>query len=326
MTSQDNFKDFYNNSLVPDLTSLELTRKKIYVGLVVFFALFLILVFISVFFLGGFHEFSLTEHTNKNFIVSLLILVFWAVIGVLIYKKLFDKKLGEIRSNFKRSIIDKIVVFVDPKLTYIDHKMISKQEYIDSKIYPIEPKVFRGEDYMVGSEGDISYKFSELHARVYLKDHRGRKAFYTLFHGLFFIADFHRDFGCETIILPDTAHKLFGRFGDFVQKHNIFRDKVIAVEDKEFSKEFVVYGNSQEGSDKILSQALLKRITDFKVKSGHKVYLSLIGSKLNVAIPLEKDLFEPPIFGSMLNYDTIEESYRYLKLLTGIVNDLDPHT
>ena len=323
MPTPENFRKFYDTELVPALASLEVLRRGIYVGLLVFIFVYLFCVFGSVYYFGGFHEFSLSNHTNKDFIVSLLILVAWAVVGVLVYKKLFDKRLAEIRDQFKRSVIVKIVEFVDPTLEYSEHMMIGKDEYIESKIFPIKPQVFRGEDYIVGSEGEVSYKFSELRARNYLKDHRGRKAFLTMFHGLFFIAEFRSQFNGETIVLPDTAQKIFGGFGEFIQKHNIFRDHLIKVDDAEFSREFVVYGDDVEGSKAVLTPALMKRITEFKKMSGHKLYLSFIGNKLNVAIPMQKDLFEPPVFGSMLHFDTIFENYKYLKLSTGIVKDLN---
>ncbi|MFH1321315.1 MAG: DUF3137 domain-containing protein [Bacteroidota bacterium] len=323
MTDSGNFRKFYEDELVPHLTNLEVFRKKIYAGIVLFVLLFFLGVFSSIYYLGGFYEFSFENITNKNFIIALLLLVFWAMIGVLVFKKLFENKLAGVRYKFKRSVIVKIVEFIDPGLEYFEDQLISQDEYEASMIFPVKAKRFRGEDYVLGRDGKISFKFSELHSRYFLKDHRGRKAFITIFHGLFFIADFHKDFNCETIVLPDTAHKLFGPLGDFVQKHNIFRDKVIKVDDPEFDKEFVVYGNNPEVSAKILTPRLLKRITDFKKKSGHKVFISFIGSKVNVAISLTKDLFEPPIFGSMLVYDTIYENYKYLILATGIVKDLD---
>jgi len=324
MSTPENFRRFYDAELVPHLGSLEVLRKSIYAGMVVFTIVFFACVFSSVYFLGGFHEFSLSHHTNKDFIVSLLMLVFWAVVGVLVYKKLFDKKLAALREQFKRSVIVKIVEFVDPALEYSEHRMISEEEYMDSKIFPIKPQVFRGEDYVIGSEGEVSYKFSELRARNYLKDHRRRKAFLTMFHGLFFIATFKETFTGETIVLPDTAQKIFGGFGEFIQQHNIFRDHLIKVNDVAFNKEFVVYGNDVEGSRKVLTAPLMKRITEFKKMTGHKVYLSFIGNKMNVAIPLVQDLFEPPVFGSMLHFDTIFENYKYLKLSRGILNDLNP--
>ena len=324
MPKPENFRRFYDAELVPHLGSLEVLRKSIYAGMVTFAIVFFVCVFSSVYYFGGFHEFSLSNHTNKDFIVALLILVFWAVVGVLAYKKLFDKKLAEIRDQFKRSVIVKIVEFVDPTMEYSEHLMISEEEYVDSKIFPIKPQVFRGEDYVVGSEGEVSYKFSELRARNYLKDHRGRKAFLTMFHGLFFIAEFKESFGSETIVLPDTAQKIFGGFGEFVQKHNIFRDHLIKVDDPEFNKEFVVYGDDLEGSKKVLTSSLMKRITQFKKLTGHKVYFSFVGNKMNVAIPLVQDLFEPPVFGSMLHFDTIFENYKYLKLSRGMLKDLDP--
>ena len=323
MSELESFRKFYDEKLIPHLSDLEVERKKIYVGLTIFMMVFFTIVFSSVYYLGGFHDFSLSDHSNKDFLISLLLLVFWAMMGVLAYKKLFEKRLEDIRGKFKRSVIVKIVEFVDPQLSYHEDKLISQHEYDDSKIFPINAHRFRGEDYVVGSDGNISYKFSELHSRYIMKDHRGRKLFMTIFHGLFFIADMHREFKGETIILPDTAHKLFGPFGDFVQKHNIFRDKVIKVDNAEFDKEFVVYSNNVEESTSLLTTPLMDRITEFKKKSGHDVHISFIGSKVNVAISLTQDLFEPPIFGSMLDFEAIYENCRYLRLVTGIVEDLD---
>ncbi|PCH93306.1 MAG: hypothetical protein COB85_07305 [Bacteroidetes bacterium] len=323
MSELEDFKKFYEEKLIPHLSDLEVERKKIYVGLIAFMILFFSIVFSSVYYLGGFHNFSLSDHSNKDFLISLLLLVFWAMVGVLVYKKLFETRLNDIRGKFKRSVIVKIVEYVDPSLAYNEDKLISQHEYDESKIFPVKAHRFRGEDYIVGSDGSTSYKFSELHSRYIMKDHRGRKLFITIFHGLFFIANLQKEFKGETIILPDTAHKLFGSFGDFVQKHNIFRDKVIKVDNADFSKEFVVYGNNEEESASILTDSLMNRITDFKKKSGHNVHISFVGSKINVAISLTQDLFEPPIYGSMLDFEAIYENCRYLRLATGIVSDLD---
>ncbi|MBL4651765.1 MAG: DUF3137 domain-containing protein [Flavobacteriales bacterium] len=67
----------------------------------------------------------------------------------------------------------------------------------------------------------------------------------------------------------------------------------------------------------------MQRITSFKEKTGHKIFVSFVGNKVFIAVSLHVDLFEPPVFGSMLDYNSIYENYKYLKLATGIVQDLE---
>ncbi|PCJ84602.1 MAG: hypothetical protein COA57_08930 [Flavobacteriales bacterium] len=321
--SKEGFRAFYEKELVQHLQTLEVQRKKLAVKLNLSIAFGIIGLFLSIYFLAGFHNFSLKNHSNSDFIIALILLVAWAMLAVLVYKKVFYKKLQEIRFKFKRSVIVKIVDFVDPALKYRESRLITRDEYNASKLFPVKPHTYYGEDYILGKNGAVPYKFSELHTKYTMKDHRGRKLFYTIFRGLFFLADTGKQFKAETVVLPDTAHKLFGPLGDYIQDWNIFREQVVKIDDAEFDKEFVVYSNNLEESKKILTSQLMKRITEFKKKSGHKIFLSFINTHVNLAIPLDTDLFEPPVFGNMLNFELIYENYKYLKLATGIVDDLD---
>ena len=67
--------------------------------------------------------------------------------------------------------------------------------------------------------------------------------------------------------------KLFGRLGRKLQSLNVFRGELIRLEDPEFESHFVVYGSDQIEARYILSTSLMARITDFKEKTGKKIYL-----------------------------------------------------
>ena len=54
--------------------------------------------------------------------------------------------------------------------------------------------------------------------------------------------------------------------------------------------------------------------------------LSFSASKLHVAIPFEKELFEPKIMESLLNISHVQEYYDNLKLVVDIVDDLNLNT
>lgn len=55
------------------------------------------------------------------------------------------------------------------------------------------------------------------------------------------------------------------------------------------------------------------------------IYNTLIAKK-NMVLNLQRNIFEPNIFSSILNFDLIREYYEDLQLATGIVDDLNLNT
>ena len=158
------------------------------------------------------------------------------------------------------------------------------------------------------------------------RDGRGNRHYHTFFKGLFFIADFNKDFRSKTFVLPDTAERMLGGLGAMFQKMNASRPPLVKLEDPEFEKLFVVYGDDQVESRYILSTSLMRRIVDFKRKTKRQVYLSFIKSKVYVAVWYKRDLFEPRVFQTMLDFSPIQQYFEDLLLATSIVDDLNLNT
>jgi len=193
-------------------------------------------------------------------------------------------------AQFKSLVIERIVHFIDENLSYAAHDCIDKSTFMLSKIFSTKPNR------------------------------------YTVFKGLFFIGDFNKDFTTQTVVLPDTAEKLFGYLGQKLQSLNIFRGQLIKLDDPEFEKHFVVYGNDQIQARYILSTSLMERIVEFKKKTGRKIYLSFVGSMVFVAVSYTRKLFEPRIFKTLLEFDPIRKYFEDLQLAIGIVDDLNLNT
>jgi hypothetical protein len=119
---------------------------------------------------------------------------------------------------------------------------------------------------------------------------------------------------------------MFGGFGKMLQSWNIGRPDLVKLEDPEFEREFVVYGNDQIEARYILSTSLMRRILDFKQKTGTKIYLSFTGSKVYVAVPINRNMFEPKYFSSISDFSPILDYYRDLEFSVGIVEDLNLNT
>jgi len=229
------------------------------------------------------------------------------------------------RMEFKILIIDKIVHFVDENLKYNRTGFIHKSVFMASEIFKTKPNRYKGDDLVQGRIGATEIEFSEVEAKHKSGSGKNRSE-HVVFKGLFFIGDFHKHFTCRAVVLPDTAQKLFGRLGRKLQSMNFTRDDLIKLEDPEFEKHFVVYSNDQVEARYILSTSLMRRIVEFKEKSDRKIHLSFIGSKMFVAISYNKDLFEPRLFRTVLDFEPIREYFEDLQLAIGIVDDLNLNT
>ena len=84
--------------------------------------------------------------------------------------------------------------------------------YKSSKLFDKNPDQYKGEDLVRGQIGKTKIAFSELHSQYYTRDDKGRKSWHTIFRGLFFMADFNKDFQGYTLVLPDYSQRLLGRF------------------------------------------------------------------------------------------------------------------
>jgi len=104
------------------------------------------------------------------------------------------------------------------------------------------------------------------------------------------------------------------------------RGELVRLEDPEFEKHFVVYGQDQVEARYVLSTSLMRRIVAFKQKTGHDVCLSFVNSNVHVAIKGSKNIFEPRIFRTVLDFGLIREYVQDLELATGIVQELNLNT
>ena len=312
---------FYQSDLLPELEKLEaqrLTVKKKFVQAILIVAgLNLAFLFIA----GRFG-------VNVMFMFMFLV-----VSAIFTFFSWHIKYYRGYQAGFKGSIIPRIVAFVDQHLRYDKAGMVPREEFMASHLFNDKPGDYHGDDLVSGTLGETAIRFSEIHAKrvdIVRKSsssssstNRTKKKYTPIFNGLFFVADFNKSFKGTTVVLPDTAQKLFGDIGQALQGLNVQNGQLIKLEDPEFEKLFVVYGEDQVESRYILSTSLMRRMVAFQKRARKKMRLSFSASKLHVAIPFEKELFEPKIMESLLDISHIQEYYDDLKLVVDIVEDLN---
>jgi len=313
MKTLEELENFYKTNLLPELLELEERRKKLLKKYFVIALGPICIVAVGIF--------ILTKYLNLISEIIFFVLAPCVIATVVIC--IFITR-GYVR-DFKILVIDQIVRFIDENLTYYQSRFIPRSVFVASQIFKTKPNRYKGDDYVNGKIGDTQIQFSEIDAKYESGSGKNRSV-KTVFKGLFFIADFNKNFKGQTIVLPDAAEKLFGHFGKLLQSWNLVRDQLISLEDPEFEKLFVVYGSDQVEARYILSTSLMKRIIDFREKTNRNIYLSFVGSKVFVAVPYTRNLFEPRIFKTVVDFEPIKEYYEDLLLAVGIVDDLNLNT
>lgn len=318
-------ESFYQSDLLPDLEKLETQRltvkKKLVQAIAIFVALNLAFLFVH-----GLFGFNL-------YLMAWLIFIFLSAIFTFFFWHI--KYYRDYHKGFKDKIIPRILAFVDQRLRYNQTGMVPKEAFMNSHLFADKPGEYSGDDLVSGTLGETAVQFSEVHAKrvdIVRKSssssspNRTKKTVTPIFRGLFFVADFNKAFKGTTIVLPDTAQRLFGDMGQALQRLNVQNGQLVKMEDPAFEKLFVVYGQDQVEARYILSTSLMRRITDFRNRANQEMRLSFSASKLYVAIPFQRELFEPKIRESLLNLSHIQAYYDDLKLVVGIVDELNLNT
>ncbi|HIN38915.1 MAG TPA: DUF3137 domain-containing protein [Flavobacteriales bacterium] len=317
------FETFYDSQLFSVLQELEdvrlYIRKKILSGLGIGAGISALMAIVYYF---------ITTYEYDGFKVNALLffieipVIFGGIIGFVLSRK----KHNSLKKRFKIDVIGVIISFIEESLSYDPKGKIAAKDYKKSKLFTKDYDRYKGDDHVIGKLGATQIEFSELHTQYETKDKDGKSSWNTIFKGIFFIADFNKNFKGETFIQPDLAERIFGFIGSSLQGLNKSKGDLVKMENVEFEKEFVVYSSDQVEARYILSPKLLQRIIDFKNKTGNKMHVSFINSKMYIGISLRKNLFEVSYFKSLLKKEPIEEFYKYLDLCIGIAEELDLNT
>lgn len=311
MKSTSELTDFYYQELYPSLKELESVRETIAWRLKVYGFFWFFICGVILLWLGR----------SSGFFHPLTLIL--GVIAIAVAAGGFKWMTSDYAKDFKNRIIAPLIRAIEPTLNYNPALMVSRHLFERSQIFKHSIDRYSGNDYVQGHIDGIALEFSDIHAEYETRDSKGRTQWHTLFRGLFLVAEFNKHFKARTILLPDHAEKTFGSLiGGWLQSINFSRDDLIRLDHPEFEKQFVVYGNDPIEARYILSHAMMHRILEFQKKISHPLFLSFAHNHIHVAIGTEKDLFEPSIFKSLLDYKQAMEYVTTLKNTLGLVEEL----
>ncbi len=323
------FKIFFSTELLPELRYLDSERKKSILKMfknIAIYMLAIIILFAVGLLLNNMIYDEYLHHNTAN--IPLTIALIASISLSILMVQTSKKYRRQFVFNFKSRIISGIVKFINPELTYFPNDMISSTEFTRSRIFKIVPNLFYGDDLVTGKIDKTELAFSEIHALYKSHSHsdEDKDNKKRIFDGLFFKADFHKNFKGEYFIFPDKAEKAFGKIGQIFQKFNSSRGQLIKLEDPEFEKYFVVYGSDQVEARYILSTGIMQRILEFRKRANNDIFISFVDSNIYIAIPKNRRLFEPKYYSSVIDEYKATEYFSDLELAISIVEELNLNT
>lgn len=330
MKTETEFKSFYRTTLQPSLLDMNKFRRQTRVKnicITIVYFLILVLLFVIGFVVNRMIYGVWFTESKAN--VPIILTVIVVILSLFYYFGLIHANRKKFVTRYKKEIISSIVQFIDESLLYEAENLVPQREFIASGLFYPKPDRYSGDDCVSGKIDKTEIAFSEIHAKykTVVSDDDGKsERWIPLFDGLFFKADFNKHFKGEYFVLPDRAEKLFGRAGKLFHSSKNRFGELIRLEDPEFEKEFVVYGTDQVEARYILSASLMRRLLDFKQRTGKKMQVSFVKSSLYIAFPYRKPLFEPRYYSSILSEDKTTEYFLDLEMAIAIVTELNLNT
>lgn len=180
------------------------------------------------------------------------------------------------KKEFSRKVILNIIKYIDKNLNYDRDAYISPSEYKSSKLFSTN---------------------------------------YDYFSGLFYTANFNKEFLGEVYILPHYF-RLFKPISDTTK---------IKLEDPEFNEAFDAYARDPILGMYVISTNFEKKLLDLKKKFNSQLYVSLLNSTLYLAYSKYKPL-NIPIFKSVYDKNIYYDYLNSIKSVTEIADELNLNT
>jgi uncharacterized protein YebE (UPF0316 family) len=310
MKTKSEITDFYYKELYPSLKVLEEERKKIKKKLLTQATFLLLFVIIAILYIVSTHA-------------AIELIFFIVTLSIIIASFIYKHTIKEYAIDFKSTIIEPLIKEIESSFQYYPYRYIDPIHFQRSQFSTEDPDKISGNDLVKGDVDGVPIMFSDLHAEKEHKDSKGRTSWTTLFQGLFIVTEFPKKFHGDTTILPDTAQNIFGDYlGNILQNSNFSRNKLVKMDNPEFEKKFVVYASDQIEARYILSPAFMQRVLLFEKRTKQAIYISFHQNKMYLGIAYNKDMFEPSVFRSLLEYKIAMEYIDTLHLTIGIVKEL----
>ena len=303
MKSKEEFKQFGQEHLLPELRHFEKVRQYLLLKIILLLIITGILLVPSL------------------FVLSIPLIYLPGVIALIFLIFACDELFRKYPADFKNTITRKILTFINPSLTYSAQTYISKQDFQKCNLFGGRIEQYTGSDLIEGRIGRTDIKFSYIKA-----DRSNDNEDSEIFQGLFIVVDMNKEFHGQTLIYPNTAEKFLGPFGKILNSLVLQNGERIELENPDFNNEFVVYSSDQIEARYILTPDLMERVLEFKDNFRFSLCFSFTRSRVYIAVTQFTKTINPRIFVDISDFNTCYKYFDELQKIIGIVDEFNLNT
>ena len=264
-----------------------------------------------------------TLPTENGPLILLLGGITFACIAWFIYHRFLTAGTGFYRHEFKKRVVGGIAKALEPGIEYQPYGGIGEDWFRGSQLYKTKPDRYDSEDLFSGRIGKTQIKFSEIDAAERNTDSDGNTTYSTIFKGILFVADFHKDFRSWVTVMPDIAERNFGFLGKGLQ--NLI-GKVERLENPEFEKYFIVRGGDPVETRYLITPKMQENLLSLRERFGSDFRMALHSSSLWLALPIQSDWFEANLHTPATSKRQIKKLFSQIATIFHIVENLDLNT
>ncbi len=266
----------------------------------------------------------------KLFEVTLMSPVVWGVASVFfvllglvsfIYHLEDSRFLRKYKEVYRTLLIPELLKTLKFDASFNARKGVSEKAFRSLSFFSTAHDKFRSSDRISGAVDGVTFSISNVHSEI---DANAQGAYFTQFQGFFLMLEFNKEFNGRTYVLPDNAERLLGKSGRSLQKaFKRKRTNLIQLDDTDFEKAFTVYSTDEIEARYLLSHSMMKRLLELRERFGAKVRISFRDNFVCIAIPTGRNYLVPKTNRPATDEKQFRSVYRCLKMLLGIVHDLD---
>lgn len=225
---------------------------------------------------------------------------FFIVIAIIIFIIFTSKTSSTVSKIYKNEIITKLVNTYDENLHFDPTSSMKKMDYMLAEFEQFDH--FYSNDLIYGKiDGIIDFKLGDVRTEDVDHDSDGHTTRTTLFRGLF----------SATKLDKDTNNTIKIRLDKFFK---ISRKPLLTMDSQEFEKYFDVYCTDKILTMRILTSDIMDYLLNFAKENKIKFEITIKKSQVFTRIHCQ-DMFELPMFGKALDYETLYKYYKYINFM-----------
>jgi len=252
--------------------------------------------------------------------MPVIALLIW--IPITVYSSFLGWRIQKFKANFKPKIVQLILDFIVHDMTYSHKAYLPKERFLQSRFFITEAPHYKGEDFIAGQIGRLTFEMCELDVRDISKV--GSNALMPVFRGIFFIAKTENAFNGEIVILPKSERPYLSRT---IKDLNRREHRLLPVKYPGFNDKFITYTSLHANRELIINEAFYGLLFDFAKKINKKVYMSFVEGYIYIGVSEPKDILEPNIFrpntSFKLVYEFYEDLYNIVYNIVSLMEDFD---